>query len=67
MSYEVRLGRKAEAYLRRLPSVTRQRILPRIDQIGAEPYGMHTKPPTNAAGLRSARVGGFRVVFEVND
>ena len=39
----------------------------RIDQIAADPYGPHTKPLTNLAGRRAARVGDYRIVFTVDD
>lgn len=67
MSYEVRIARQAEAYLRRLDRPTQQRILRRLQQIAEDPYGLHTKPLVNAAGRRAARVGDWRIVFSVDD
>ncbi len=67
MNYEVRLGRRADAYARRLDPATKQRIAARLDQIAVEPCGQHTKALTNAGGLRAAREGDYRIVFEVDD
>ena len=67
MTYEVRIARQAEAYVRRLDERTRQRILSRLRQVAVDPYGPYTKPLTNAAGRRSARVGAWRIVFAVDD
>jgi mRNA interferase RelE/StbE len=66
MTYEVRVARQAELYLRRLDHSTRDRILARLDQIAENPFGLNTKPLTNSAGLRSSRVGGYRIVFSVD-
>ncbi len=67
MSYEIRVARQAESYLHRLDPRARGRILRRLDQVAAEPYGPHTKPLTNAAGRRAARVGDWRIIFSVDD
>jgi mRNA interferase RelE/StbE len=67
MTYEVRLSRRAATYLRRLDERTRHRIVQRLDQIAGDPYGPHSKALTNVAGLRSARVGDYRIVFGVAD
>jgi len=67
MTYEVRLSRKAEAYLRRLDATSRQRIIHRLQQIAIEPLGPHTKPLKDQLGRRSARVGGWRIIFAVNE
>jgi mRNA interferase RelE/StbE len=67
MMYEIRLSRRAESYLRRLDARTRQRIISRLQQIADEPFGPHTKPLKNLFGRRSARVGGWRIIFDVNE
>ncbi len=67
MSYELRIAHQAESYVRRLDEHTTRRIFSRLRQIAADPYGLYTKPLTNAAGQRSARVGDWRIVFGVDD
>lgn len=66
MSYEVRIARQAEAALRRYDRRLQERLLRRLEQIADDPFGPHTKPLTNAAGRRSARVGDYRIIFAVD-
>lgn len=67
MSYEIELSKRAESYLRRLDAVTRRRILTRLDEVAANPFGDRSKPLKGIPGARSSRVGDCRIVFEVND
>ena len=67
MTYRVEFGRTAARYLRRLSRTDQERLAHRIDQIAADPYGPHTKPLTNLAGRRAARVGDYRIIFAVDD
>ena len=67
MTYRVRIAGPAQRYVLRLPSAAQRRILGRIGQIAQDPFGPHAKRLTNAEGLRSARVGGWRIIFSVDD
>lgn len=67
MTYEVRLDRRPDNYLRRLDRRTQERINRRLEQIATNPYDPKTRPLTNAQGLRAARVGDWRILFFVND
>jgi mRNA interferase RelE/StbE len=67
VSYEVRIARQAERYLHRLPRNAQQRILLRLRQIGDDPHGPHTKPLHGLSGRRAARVGGWRIIFAVDE
>lgn len=67
MNYRVHLSRDAAHYLQRLSRPDQERIARRVDQIATAPYGPHTKPLTNAPGRRAARVGGYRIIFAVDD
>jgi mRNA interferase RelE/StbE len=67
VSYTVELSRDAARYLRSLGHPDQERIARRIEQIAADPYGPHTKPLTDLAGRRAARVGDYRIVFTVDD
>lgn len=66
MSYEVRVARQAERYLSHLPRRAQERILRRLEQVAADPFGPHTKPLTGLPGRRAARVGDWRIVFAVD-
>jgi mRNA-degrading endonuclease RelE of RelBE toxin-antitoxin system len=65
MNFELRTARRATDYLDRLDRRSRSRILGRLDQIVADPYGPHTKALTNDSGTRAARVGGWRILFTI--
>lgn len=38
-----------------------------MEQIAEDPHGPHAKGLTHTGGLRSARVGGWRIIFAVDD
>jgi mRNA-degrading endonuclease RelE of RelBE toxin-antitoxin system len=57
VSYELRIARQTETYFRRLDRRNRDRILRRLEQIAANPYGSYTKPLTNAAGRDVSAIG----------
>ncbi|MDQ6675006.1 MAG: hypothetical protein M3069_30430 [Chloroflexota bacterium] len=62
MSFDVRVAGPAARYLSRLSEPAHSRVLARLDQIAADPYGRHTKPLQGGGGRRGARVGGLRIV-----
>jgi len=64
--FVVRLSRSAERYLERLPRDTQRRIVARLDQVGDDPFGPHTKLLEGPGARRAARVGGLRIVFTVD-
>ena len=43
-----------------------ERIIGRLRQIGMDPFGSYTKPLRDPAGRRTARVGGWRIIYVVN-
>ena len=67
MTHEVRLSKDAARYLERLRREDQGRIVRRLEQIAADPTGPHSKPLTNARGFRSGRVGGWRILFVVDE
>ena len=67
MTYDVRLVRHAEAYLRRLDARTRERVTRQLERIAGDPYGPFSKQLTNAEGRRSVRVGDIRILYSVDD
>jgi mRNA interferase RelE/StbE len=66
VSFDVRLSRSAERYLERLPRDAQARIVERLAQLATDPFGPYTKPMQGTVGDRSSRVGGWRIIFEVN-
>lgn len=67
MSYQVELSRSAATYLRRLDKTAQARIVDRLEEIAQDPYGPYMKPLTNLPGKRASRVGGYRIVFNVDE
>ena len=67
MSYELRITRQAERYVRRLDRRSQERIVRRLAQLAEDPRGPYTKPLTNAAGRWASRVGGWRIIYAIDD
>ena len=68
MSYQVRLSNRAAKDLDRLNRVTQERILNRLDQLAEAPRDPRfSNLLTNRGGLRRSRVGGWRIIFSVDE
>ena len=68
MSYEVRLSNRAAKDLDRLSRDIQERILRRLDQLAAAPHDPRLSSSLKSqGGLRKSRVGGWRVIFSVDD
>lgn len=67
MKYQVRLSDRATKDLDRVDRATRRRMLDRLEQLSAAPLDARlSRPLTNAGELRRSRVGGWRIIFSVN-
>ena len=67
MNYRVELSRAAQAYLRRIDTPSQLRIGRRVEQIAAEPRGVHSKPLAGPGSYHAARVGPWRIIFRIDD
>ena len=68
MTYQVRFSGRAAKDLDRLDGDIRRRILRRLEQLAENPYNPRLSSPlTNKPGLRKSRVGGWRIIFTVDD
>lgn len=67
MRFTVKLTRPVQAYLARLDVPTRDRMEAALELLANDPYHPGTKQLTNARRLRSVRVGGWRIVYRVDD
>jgi mRNA-degrading endonuclease RelE of RelBE toxin-antitoxin system len=68
VSYEVSLSHRAAKDLDRLNPKTKTRILNRLDEIAEAPLDPRLSSMlTNQSGLRRARVGGWRIIFELDN
>jgi mRNA interferase RelE/StbE len=68
VTYEVRLSDRAAKDLDYLDRVTQQRMLKRLGQIGEAPLDPRfSSMLTSQGGVRRSRVGGWRVIFSVDE
>jgi mRNA interferase RelE/StbE len=68
MNYLVEVTAEAEKEMTRLDRVLERRIRERLRELSADPYSPRiSKPLRMAVGERSARVGNWRVLYEVHD
>ena len=66
VAYSVRIKRSAVKALARIPRHDRVRIVDAIDGLAEQPHA-GTALKGGLRGLRRLRVGGYRVVYEVQD
>ena len=68
MRYDVRLSDRAAKDIDRLDRKTQLRIMGRLEQIAETPYARQfSSMLSNQGGLRKSRVGGWRIIFAVED
>jgi mRNA interferase RelE/StbE len=68
VSYEVRLARPVVEVLDGVDKPTEKRFRKRLKELGEDPYNTRTsKTLVNKGGLRSSRVGSWRILYTVND
>lgn len=67
MAYEVRLKPSAERALRKLPAQIRSRIGNRLDGLAGKPRPSGCEKLGGVDNLYRARVGDYRVVYQVSD
>ena len=69
MRYRLEIPGDVRRYLRRLSPERQQRIVARMEQIAAAPYNSDISKALHGqlASVRSSQVGGFRILFEVDE
>ncbi len=67
MAYSLTFSRRAAGYLRRMDRASQQRIAVALRALCDDPYGRGTKPLKDAAGRRAVRIGGWRLVYLVDE
>lgn len=68
MSYEVRISHPAVKDIERLDAPTERRVRRRLDELAQAPTDRRlSKPLVGVPGLRSSRVGDWRILFRVNE
>jgi mRNA interferase RelE/StbE len=66
VTYRIEYTRSARAHLARMDRRTQERIKDAVDELATEPFGPGTKPLHGVGKLRTARVGGWRIVYTVD-
>ena len=65
-SYSVSISGAAAKYLRRCDAPTRERLRQKLESLKADPFdAQNSKPLMGRDDRRSARVGGLRILFQV--
>ena len=68
MKYRVELSNRGTRDLDRLDRDVQQRMMRRLEQLAQNPHDARLSAPlTNQGGLRKSRVGGWRILFTVDD
>ena len=69
MNYAVNIPGDVDRYLGRLQPRPRDRILDRIDELAENPRNraISKQLHANMGGWRSSDVGGFRILYEIED
>ncbi|HEX3654187.1 MAG TPA: type II toxin-antitoxin system RelE/ParE family toxin [Pirellulales bacterium] len=67
MRYRVELKASAADALARVPKAHRQRIAKKIDRLADVPRPPGAKKLAGAESLYRIRVGGYRIIYQVND
>ena len=66
--YSVSISRPAAKYLKRCDAPTRDRLRQKLEKLKADPFDPRSSRPLKGRNdQRSARVGGLRILFRVND
>ena len=67
MIYTVRFSHEAEKDFGRLDQTTRRRVLSRAEHLSENPYNPRVgKPLKGVAGIRSSRIGSWRMLYQVH-
>jgi mRNA interferase RelE/StbE len=68
VKYTIELSSRAARDLDRLGRDVQERMMRRLEQLSKEPYDARLSGPlTNRGHLRKSRVGGWRILFTVDD
>ncbi|MGI8551575.1 MAG: type II toxin-antitoxin system RelE family toxin [Dehalococcoidia bacterium] len=67
MTYALEVSRSADTYLQRQGRRLQERTVEKFARLSEDPFDpQHSKPLPNTSGRRSARVGGWRILFTVD-
>ena len=64
MSYEIKIKRKAQKSLSKIPEPFQSKIIESIRRLSEDPFPMQSKKLTGRDGWR-IRIGNYRAIYEV--
>lgn len=68
MTYSIELSNRAARDVDRLGRDVQERMMRRLEQLAQDPHDTRLSGPlTGHGGLRKSRVGGWRILFTVDD
>jgi mRNA interferase RelE/StbE len=68
VKYRAEFSDRAARDLDRLGCDVQQRMIRRLEQLAENPYDSRLSGPlTNQGSLRKSRIGGWRIIFSVDD
>ena len=68
MRYSVEFSNRAARDLDRLGRDVQERMMRRLEQLAEDPYNARFSGPlTSQGGLRKSRIGGWRIIYKVDD
>jgi mRNA interferase RelE/StbE len=68
VTYVIALSKPALKKLDRIDRTTGSRVVKRLDELAADPYDPRlSKKLVSAEGIRSSRVGDWRIIYTVNE
>ncbi len=68
MNLRVDLSNRAASDLDRLGRDAPERMMKRLEQLAEDPHDARLSAPlTNKGGLRKSRMGGWRIIFRVDE
>jgi mRNA interferase RelE/StbE len=66
LAFSVRFHREAASYIKKLDSPTKKRVQEKLKDIQSDPLNIAFSKPLKASTERSARIGDYRILFEVD-
>jgi len=66
LALQVQISCKAQKYINALDTPTRKRIADKLLELAQDPFNIRKSKPVTSQDRRTARVGGYRLVFLVD-
>lgn len=67
MALEIKLTATAHKYFEALDKPTKKRIQEKLTAIAAAPFELRLSKPLVGVSKRTARVGDYRIIFEIDE